>query len=516
MSVTKNCRHLILVFGDQLNHDSAVFDDFDAQQDIVWMAEVDHEASYVPSHKLRLAYFFSCMRHYRDELLDQGKQVIYHELKADARKDSGKTFQELLTQAVRQVKPQRLVAVMPGDHRVLQEVQTVAKEWQIELEMRQDRHFLTTLDEFASWAKGRKQLVLESFYRKIRKERQVLLTKEGKPIGGEWNFDKDNRETFGKQGPGQLPELKTLKPDRITKQVIELVQSRYKNHPGRLDNFTLPVTRKQALAFLDDFIEHRLPRFGQYEDAMWEDEAFLYHSRLSAMLNLKLLNPQECIGLAVDAYENGQAPINSVEGFVRQILGWREYVKGIYWHHMPDYVEMNALEHTGEVPDFFWTGETEMKCIAQSMKHVLDHAYAHHIHRLMVLGLWALLSGVHPRKFHDWHMAMYLDAIDWVSLPNTLGMSQWGDGGIMATKPYCATGQYIQRMGNFCQDCRFNPKKATGEDACPFTTLYWHFLHRHQEKLQSNQRMAFQMRNLQRKSKEELQAILEQAELWLS
>ena len=261
----------------------------------------------------------------------------------------------------------------------------------------------------------------------------------------------------------------------------------------------LPVTRKQALTMLRDFVGRRLPHFGAYEDAMWTEEPFLFHSRLSTSLNLKLLNSRDCVDRAVAAYLSGDAPLNSVEGFVRQILGWREFIRGVYWLRMPEYGQGNYFEHELDLPSFFWDGNVSMECVRQSMQHVLQLGYAHQINRLMVLGNLALLLGVHPARFHDWHMALYLDAVDWVSLPNTLGMSQFGDGGIVGTKPYVSTGNYIHRMSNFCDRCRYDYRASSGPNACPFGTLYWDFLDRHFERLRSNQRMAMQLKNVQRK-----------------
>ncbi|MCG8511870.1 MAG: cryptochrome/photolyase family protein, partial [Rhodospirillales bacterium] len=387
---------------------------------------------------------------------------------------SGKTFAAILSADVKRLRPHRLIVLEPGDWRVHEMLQNAADHLNTELEVREDRHFHCSTELFEQWAGEKKELVLEPFYRWMRKREKVLLTREGKPVGGEWNFDKDNRETFGKDGPPLHKQPRQFRPDDTTKRVMQLVKARFGDHPGTLEHFDLPVTRKQALAFLRDFIEHRLPLFGMYEDALWTDAHFLFHSRLSAMLNVHLLNPRECVEKAIEAYEAGQAPINSVEGFVRQLLGWREFIRGIYWKHMPDYIEHNALQcKDRDVPSFFWDGQTDMNCVKHCMENVIQHGYAHHIQRLMVLGLFAQLLGVHPRRFHDWHMAMYVDAIDWVSLPNTLGMSQFGDGGIVGTKPYCATGNYINKMSNYCKACKYNYKHATGKDACPFTTLYW-------------------------------------------
>jgi len=377
-----------------------------------------------------------------------------------------------------------------------------------------DNHFYCGIDEFQEWTDGRKRIILEDFYRHMRKKHDVLMDGSD-PVGGEWNFDSDNRQSFGKSGPGKIKAPRSFQTDQITQEVIQMVEKRFADHPGSTGDFDLPVTHEQARALLRDFIKYRLPEFGTWQDAMWTDRPFLHHSRISFALNVHLLSARDCVWAAVEAYESGAAPINSVEGFVRQILGWREFVRGIYWQQMPEYIELNALECDRDVPQAYWDGETEMACVRDCMQSVIKHGYAHHIQRLMVLGLFSQLLGVHPRKFHDWHMAMYLDAIDWVSLPNTLGMSQWGDGGIVGTKPYCASGNYIHRMSNYCSGCRFNYKESTGEDACPVTTMYWHFLDRHRDRFQNNQRMKFQLKNLDRKSEEEMQAIRERAEFVL-
>ena len=512
MTTRKKLRHLVLVLGDQLDTSSAAFDGFDATRDAVWMAETHQEATHVWCHKRRLAFFFTAMRHFRDELRHRDIHVHYHALTADPAHDRGQNFTEILQQDIPQHTPEKLIVIQPGDLRVTTMLQSATDQLNLPLEIRPDRHFYCSTEAFNEYADGRKTLVLEFFYRHMRKKHHLLIDSRGKPTGGEWNFDKANRETFGKKGPGLMPPLQTFTPDKLTRDVIAMVNTRFADHPGSTDDFDLPVTHTHAQAALDDFIKHRLADFGTYEDAMWTDQPLLHHSRLSAVLNAHLLDPRDCIAAAVNAYENGHAPINSVEGFVRQILGWREFVRGIYFRFMPAYAEMNALGcDDRDVPAFFWTGQTHMRCVRESMTTLLAHGYTHHIHRLMVLGLFSLLAGVHPKRFHDWHMAMYLDAIDWASLPNTLGMSQFGDGGIVGTKPYCATGQYIQRMSNFCSSCQYNPKQATGEKACPFTTLYWDLLARHQTQFQNLRRMQFQLRNLERKTDQDLNTIREHA-----
>lgn len=499
-------RNLVLVLGDQLDVNSAAFDGFDAKQDAAWMAEVSGEAEQVWSHRARIAIFLAAMRHFRDELHARGITVHYTAL--DSGRDGSPsqtnysargapdgralptTFGEALTESVRQLKPQRVIVAQPGEWRVQEELKQAVPE----LEIRVDRHFLCTKEEFTAHVSGRQQLRLEFFYREMRRKHKVLMNGD-QPVGGTWNFDKDNRGSFGKDGPGFVPKPVGFKPDATTREVLKLVERRFAKHPGSLDKFDWPVTRAQALAALDDFISKRLPDFGRVEDAMWTGEPYLYHSRLSAALNLKLLNPREVIAAAVN--QRGST-LPAVEGFVRQILGWREYVRGVYWQFMPEYAARNALGAALPLPAFFWTGETEMNCLCEVIGQTLEYGFAHHIQRLMVTGLYALLLGVNPGEVHRWYLAVYMDAVEWVELPNVLGMSQYADGGVMASKPYVATGKYIQRMSNYCQGCRFKPDRATGLDACPFTTLYWDFLMRHEKRLAVNQRMTLQLKNLAR------------------
>jgi len=491
-------RNLILVLGDQLDPNCSAFSDADPKADSVWMAEVEEENTYVPAHQQRILFFLSAMRHFRVELEEAGWTVHYHELRKNPREDRGSTFLDVLERDLNRFAPEKLILTEPGDHRVRRDFEQFAREKSLQLEIRPDDHFYCSVDEFREYADGRKSLMLEYFYREMRKRHQILMEDEKHPVDGQWNFDHDNRESFGKEGPQSAVRPMSFGWDEITKDVAKIVESRFGGHPGELPPFDLPVKRGDARRMLSHFINRLLPLFGTYEDAMWSNEPFLYHSRLSALLNVKLLSPRECVEAAVEAYEAGDAPLNSVEGFVRQILGWREFIRGVYWLEMPEYAEMNHLEQTEEIPSFFWNGETEMNCLQNTMQHVLAHGYAHHIHRLMILGNFALIYGVHPKKFHDWHMAMYLDAVDWVSLPNTLGISQFGDGGIVGTKPYCSTGNYINKMSNYCSDCRFNYKQKAGDDACPFTTFYWDFLDRQYDRLKDNRRMTFPIKNIER------------------
>ena len=484
-------RNLVVILGDQLDRASVAFDGFDPKRDRVWMAEVHEESTHVWSHQARIVLFLSAMRHFRDELREERRwKVEYTALTTG-------TLAEALTKDVARLNPAQITMVQPGDYRVQQSFLAAFPSLQI----LPDRHFLSTPQDFAQHAEGRKQLRMEYFYREMRRRYKVLMDGD-KPTGGDWNYDSDNRETFGKQGPGLLPHAEDFPPDKITQDVMREVRGHFPKHPGELEHFNWPVTPVDARRSLNDFIAHRLPKFGLYQDAMWTDEPYLHHSRIASALNLKLLNPREVIAAAEEAYRHGQAPLAAVEGFIRQILGWREYVRGIYWHFMPDYADLNALDAHAPLPAFYWTGDTDMECLRQAISQTLRHGYAHHIQRLMVTGLYSLLLGVEPREIHQWYLAVYVDAVEWVELPNTIGMSQFADGGIMASKPYAASGKYIDRMSNYCGNCRYNPAEALGDQACPFTTLYWDFLMRNEARLRLVPRMEMQLRNIQRLSDE--------------
>ena len=512
-------RTLVVVLGDQLDLEAAAFDGFDADLDAVWMAEVAEESTHVWSSQPRTALFLAAMRHFEQALRAAGRPVHYTRL--DAPGNQGSLGAQLQADIAR-LRPARLVMTAPGDWRVLKAIQAAAQAVALPLEIREDRHFYGSVRAFAAHAKGRKALRMEFFYREQRRRHGVLVQRGaqadgpdegagGEPVGGQWNFDADNREAFGAAGPGTVPPRSTFEPDDITREVIALVADRFATHPGQLAGFAWPVTRAQALQALQAFIDERLPLFGRYQDAMWPGDPWLYHSHLSAALNLKLLNPREVVAQAVAAYEAGRAPLASVEGFVRQILGWREYVRGVYWTQMPGYLERNALEAREDLPAWFWTGATDLACLRDALAQTLDHGYANHIQRLMVIGLYALMLGVQPQQVHAWYLAVYVDAVEWVELPNTLGMAQYADGGVMGSKPYIATGRYIQRMSPHCQACRYDPAQREGDRACPYTTLYWDFLMRHEATLARNPRMALQVKNVARLTAPQRQAVAERA-----
>ena len=460
-------RNLILILGDQLNADSSALDGFDPKSDAIWMAELAHESEKVWSSKPRTAFFLSAMRHHRAALESKGWRVYYRELGRDSgtwfgpdgkSPSKAETFAAALAESTEALKAKRWIIVEPGEWGVRQEISQAALAAGVDLEIREDRHFLCSHAEFSAHAAGRKQLRMEFFYREMRQRHSVLMEK-GKPAGGEWNFDSENRKSFGKEGPPLHRAPRRIKPDAITQGVIALVNERFAENPGSLESFDWPVTADDAEKALEDFIAHRLAGFGDWQDAMWTNEPWLFHSRLSAVMNVKLLDPRRVIAAAEKEWKHEKAPLAAVEGFIRQILGWREYVRGVYWHHMPEYAQLNALGAEHPLPSFYWTGETDMACMRDAIGQTLRFGYAHHIQRLMVTGLYALMFGVRPSEVHAWYLAVYVDAVEWVELPNTVGMSQHADGGIMASKPYIATGKYIQRMSNYCSGCRFDPDR---------------------------------------------------------
>jgi len=500
---------LRLILGDQLCASIATLSDIDKQTDRVLMVEVKEEATYVRHHKQKLVLVLSAMRHFADELKQKGIRVDYVHL--DSAGNSG-SFSAEVKRAVKRHQSKRLVMTEPGEWRVLEMMNAWQNELDIPVEIRSDDRYLCSLAEFAEWAEGRKALRMEYFYRTMRRKTGWLM--DGKePVGGKWNYDKQNRKPLP---PGMgYPERLRFEPDGMTRDVMQLVKTRFDQHFGNLDSFGWATTRKDARRALAHFISECLPRFGDYQDAMKSDEDFLFHALLSPYLNIGLLGPREVSEAALEAFENGLAPLAAVEGFVRQLLGWREYIRGFYWLQMPNYECSNFLEATRPLPDFFWTAETDMNCLRQTIETTRDYAYAHHIQRLMITGNFALLTGLAPTEVEAWYLAVYIDAFEWVELPNTHGMALFADGGLLASKPYSASGAYINRMSDYCEGCRFNPSQKTGDGACPFNYLYWYFLIRKEKLLRPNPRMSLVYRNLFNKSKVDKDAIVEQSEEFL-
>lgn len=499
-------RKLVLILGDQLAQDSPALEDFDPAQDALLMIETMGEAQQVWSHKARIAFFLAAMRHHAAWLRAQGWPVDYRALGDHAHAD----LCTVLGDALREHRPQRLVLVEPGEWRLAQAIRATAQEAGVTLQMLDDTHFLISRHEFADWARGYKQLRMEFFYRFMRRRLGVLMEGD-QPVGGRWNFDAENRKGFGRAGPGWVPPHQGFAPDAVTRAVLDEVATRFAGHPGSLAHFDWPVTRADALAALGDFVQHRLAHFGTWQDAMWRDAPVLYHARISAAMNLKLLSPREVVDAVLAAWRAQDLPLAGVEGFVRQVIGWREFIRGVYWLDMPGLREANHFGHTRELPRWYWTGDTHMQCMRQVVTQTLDYAYAHHIQRLMVTGMFAMLAEVAPQQVEDWYLAVYVDAVEWVELPNVAGMAIYANGGRFTSKPYAASGAYVARMSNYCAGCRYQPEQRTGERACPLTTLYWHFLDRHEAELAHEPRTALMVKNLGRLPEAERQAIRAQA-----
>jgi deoxyribodipyrimidine photolyase-related protein len=476
---------LIPVLGDQVSHDLASLRDVPRGEAVVLMMEVAEETTYVRHHKRKIALIFSAMRHFAEELRAAGWTVDYVPL--DDPDNSG-SFTGEVARAVERHRPTAIRIVESGEWRVKTMIDGWSKRFGIPVEDLDDDRFVCGILEFQTWAQSRNDLVMEFFYRDMRRKTGLLMQTDGKPEGGQWNLDKDNRAP-PKRGLN-YPEPMHFTPDAITQEVLALVARRFAGHFGRLEKFALPVTADQARQALKHFVRTALPDFGTYQDAMVTGQDWLYHSWLSPALNIGLLTPLEVAQAAADAYAAGEAPLNAVEGFIRQIIGWREYVRGYYWLEMPDVATANALEATRPLPEFYWTGATDMLCMAEAVRNTRDHGYAHHIQRLMVLGNFAMLAGVRPQEVADWFLVVYADAYEWVELPNVIGMSQHADGGRMATKPYAGGGAYINRMSDHCGRCRYDVKQKTGPDACPFNALYWDFLARHERRFRRNRRMS--------------------------
>jgi deoxyribodipyrimidine photolyase-related protein len=500
---------LRVILGDQLSSSISALGGLDPARDAVLMMEVMEENTYVRHHKQKIVLVLAAMRHFADALRQRGVSVDYVPL--DDPNNTGDLTTEV-QRAVARHSPDRVVATEPGEWRV----QSMVERWDavtgVPVEVRADDRFFASRARFAAWARGRRSWRMEHFYREMRREHAVLMEGDH-PVGGQWNLDAENRKSL--PASTRPPDRLRFPPDKITRAVMELVGRRFSHHFGGVEDFGWPVSRQDALSALSDFIEAGLPRFGDYQDAMKAGAPFLFHSLLAPALNLGLLTPREVCQAAEDAWRSGAAPLNAVEGFVRQILGWREYVRGVYWNLMPEYAERNALQATRKLPSFYWTGDTPMRCLREVVGDTARYAYSHHIQRLMVTGNFALLAGVAPREIERWYLAVYADAFEWVEMPNTLGMAVFADGGQMASKPYAASGAYIDRMSDFCSGCAYDVKQKTGQNACPFNFLYWAFLIRQKDRLAGNPRLAMPYRTLAGWKPERQAAILAEAEAFL-
>ena len=505
----KPLKKLVLILGDQLDENGAALRDFDFKVDEVLMIESIPEAQYVWSHKAKIALFLSAMRHFAVRLKELKYPLCYIQ-------NSPLSIVETLKEKIVREQITHLICIEPGEYRLKLEIEGLAKDLSIYLEMREDDHFFCSHQEFNNWAAGKKEFRLEYFYRLMRKTHHILVDADGNPAGGQWNFDQDNRKPYPKKGPGIIETPALFEPDAITQEVIEFINRNYEKHPGALDDFRWSVTRAQALEALDYFIEYRLRHFGIFQDAMWTDTPFGWHSILSSSLNLKLLNPREVIAAVLGASQKYALEISSVEGFIRQILGWREFVRGMYYLDMPKLAQDNFYEHHRALPNWYWTAKTQMSCMKDAIGQTLRYGYAHHIQRLMVTGNFALLAEILPSAVCDWYLAIYVDAIEWVELPNTAGMALFANGGRFTSKPYIASGAYIKRMSNYCESCKYKPDIRFGEMACPVTTLYWNFLIKHRTQFESNPRTRLMTANLKRISEADQTSIVAHAEYLLN
>ena len=498
---------LCLVLGDQLSFDLASLKGLDTERDTVLLVEVMEEASHVPHHPQKITLIFSAMRHFAKALQQQGIRVQYVAL--DDPQNTGAVPSELRRwQSLMQ--PDELHMTECGDWRLEQSL----KDCGLQIQWHVDTRFLCTRAEFSSWAKDKKQLRMEFFYREMRRKSGLLINGDGSPVVGAWNFDAENRKALPKGVIAPYPAR--FSADSITQEVLALVGERFSSHYGSLDAFDYPVTHVDAQALWDYFLDYGLAGFGDYQDAMASDEPFLFHARISAALNIGLLDVRQLCSDVESAYLSGRIALNAAEGFIRQLIGWREYVRGVYWLKMPDYANGNVFGNSRPLPAFYWTGETKMNCMRQAIGQSLKHAYAHHIQRLMVTGNFALLAGIAPSQVCEWYLAIYMDAFDWVELPNTLGMVMHADGGYLGSKPYCASGQYIKRMSDYCRGCAYKVSESTTDDACPFNSLYWHFLMRHSNILRSNQRMGMVYKNLERMPESKQQALWQRGQTLLA
>ena len=496
---------LRLILGDQLKERISSLAGCNKAVDHILLCELRSEATYVRHHKKKIAFIFSAMRHFAEELKQKGYQVHY--VAYDDPDNSGHFTGEVARHAAH-LGCDHMVVTEAGEYRLMEELRGWQDTLGVSVEIRPDDRFLATHEEFRNWADGRKTLQMEFFYRTMREKHDVLM-ENGKPVGGKWNYDAENRKPPSKGMT--IPDPFRVQRDAITQDVLELVKTEFSDHFGDLEPFHMAVTRDQALAALEDFISCRLNDFGSYQDAMLDGEPWMFHAHIGFYLNIGLLLPLEVIKRVETAYMENDLPLNAVEGFIRQVLGWREYVRGIYWLYMPDYAEANALAAHRALPDFFWSGTTKMNCLNQCITETKENAYAHHIQRLMVLGNFALIAGLSPQQVNEWYLVVYADAYEWVELPNVSGMVLYADGGLLATKPYAASGAYINRMSNYCKTCSYKVSVKNGPDACPFNYLYWDFLDRNRETLSGNHRLGMVYRTFDKMNEDKKQAVREDA-----
>ncbi len=499
-------KKLRLILGDQLNERHTWFQEND--DNITYcMFEMRQETDYVKHHIQKVTGFFVAMRNFCDKLKSKDHNFIYYKINDE---ENEQDLTKNLAKLIDANNIKKFEYLEPDEYRLDKQLNNFCKDLEIESEVFSTEHFYTDRGFLKDFFKGKKQFLMENFYRKMRKKHQILMVDE-QPEGGKWNYDKSNRKKW--KGDTLIPPFKTF--DEDVSEIVKDIESAGITTFGNINkkNFEYPTSRSQALAYLRYFCDNLLVHFGDYQDAMHTDQVYLFHSRISFALNTKMVSPKEIIDKVLETFRENKndIDISQVEGFIRQIIGWREYMRGMYWMLMPDYKKENFLENKNKLPEFFWTGKTKMNCLKNAIQNSLDNGYAHHIQRLMVTGNFALLTQIHPDEIDAWYLGIYVDAIEWVQLPNTRGMSQFADGGKIATKPYVSSGSYISKMSNYCDSCSYKKTKKFGDDACPFNTLYWNFLEEKQEKLSSNFRMKMMYSVLNKMSTSDRAKIKEKA-----
>lgn len=492
--------------GDQLNQHHSWFDEVNDDTTYL-MAEMRQETEYVKHHVQKVVAFFMAMRNFSSQLQEDGHDVIYLKINDD---ENPQELPKIITKFLQETNAEKFEYQLPDEYRLDEQLKKICNDLDVETESFDTEHFYTTREELAAFFKKKKQLIMENFYRHMRKKHDILMV-NGQPDGGKWNFDHSNRKKW--TGNPEIPHERGFRKD-ATQIVSEIEKAGIKTFGNiNAEQFSWPTSRTDALSVLNYFCKKLLVHFGDYQDAMHTEEKFLFHSRLSFAMNCKMLSPKEVIDKVLDYYYDNTADIHisQVEGFVRQILGWREFMRGVYWKEMPQYAKLNKLDNNNSLPDFFWTGKTKMNCLKHAIGQSLDEAYAHHIQRLMVIGNFALLAQVDPDEVDAWYLGVYIDAIEWVEITNTRGMSQYADGGIIATKPYVSSANYINKMSNYCKGCHYSHTKKLGEAACPFNALYWNFLEEKKDYFKDNQRMAMMLNLLDKKDKGELSHLKQRA-----
>ncbi len=503
---------LRLILGDQLNHQHSWFSKKD--DDVIYIImEVMQEQTYVKHHIQKIVGFFMAMRNFAEELKQENHQIIY--LKIDD-ENNLQSFKKNIQQGINNHLIEKFEYQLPDEYRLDEQLKEICKDLEIKYSVIDTEHFYTKRHDVKDFFSGKKQYLMESFYRDMRKKHQLLVNKDLEPFGDKWNFDHENRKKYDGKYSLKAPLLFKKDVTEIVKSLADSKVQYFGNIKSK--EYPYPTSRKEALDVLKYFCKELLPNFGRYEDAMLKEHYTLFHSCLSFSLNLKMISPKEVVNQVIDAWQANKIEIDiaQVEGFVRQVIGWREYMRGIYWDQMPDFSTKNYLNNNNDLPSWFWNGKVKMNCLNYSINNSLDHAYAHHIQRLMVIGNFALLIGAKPKEVDDWYLGVYADAIEWVQITNTRGMSQFADGGLIGSKPYVASANYINKMSNYCKGCVYDKDKRHGENACPFNSLYWNFYIQHEDKLKKNPRIGMMYRLIEKMEKSEIEAILKQADIYLS